>query len=117
MRVIVNSVEMRERVIRKVRELPLDAPWEFTVEKWKPKRSAYQERKYRALVGDIAEAAGYDPIELHEVMLKRFAPREVKEIMGEEVEVVKRTGQMNEEEHEMFYKHVRQLAREYGVAS
>jgi len=116
MRVVVNSVEMRERLVSKLRRLPLTAPLEVTVEPWQPKRSAFQERRYRALVADIAKAAGYDPIELHELMLKRFAPREFRQVLGEEVEIVKRTSGMDESEHDQFYACVRQFAREYGVA-
>lgn len=75
---------------------------EVLVYPWRRKRSLKQNSLYWAFINLIAEETGEDEDSLHELFKKKFCPKEVSTVLGEEVEYYQSTTKLSKQEFTQY---------------
>jgi len=68
---VIGSASQVGRFVMFLKSLTFERPWKVTIERVEPRRSVSQNDKLRAMEREIAQHTGYDPDELHELLLAR----------------------------------------------
>lgn len=105
-----------------LRDADFTKPWELICRPYKTTRSLEQNKRYWALMGEVAEqmAAHMDgvyhaPESWHEIMKKRFLGYDVMEVEGATYEVPKSSRKLKVDEFADFMTQVEAWAIEQGV--
>lgn len=92
---IIRDDYTRRLAIEHLERLDLKGPILMTVKPYKEKRSTSQNSLYWLWLGIIAKELGYSKDDMHAVMAHKFLSPEIKEIMGEQIEIIKSTTKLN----------------------
>ena len=92
---IIRDDYTRRLAIEQLERLDLKGPILMTVKPYKEKRSTAQNSLYWLWLGIIGADLGNNKDEIHAVMAHKFLAPEIKEIMGEQIEIIKSTTKLN----------------------
>ena len=92
---IIRNDYTKQIAIDKIKALDLSKEMVFTLAPYKAKRSLSQNSLYWMWVGIMAKDIGESSNDFHALMAHKFLAPEVKEVMGERVEIVKSTTKLN----------------------
>lgn len=78
---------VKARCIAAIRGLPRTRAWEVSVTAYSPRRGLKPNRRYWAILRQIADHTGDEPDALHRVFKDRYCPPKIINVLKQEIEV------------------------------
>lgn len=110
----VTSSEELEHAVKQIGKLDVkDKAWDIEVKKFSFNRSAEQNRRYWALVGELSSYLGYEDFEMHELLKYKFLSYK-QDMLGDEMVVIPSTSKLNIKEFVDYLAKVERFAVSLG---
>lgn len=112
-RLKVTCEEELEHARKQIGELDLNKAWEIEVKPFSFNRSTQQNKKYWALIKELANYLGYSEHEMHELMKYKFLSYK-QEMLGDEMVVIPSTSKLTIKEFVDYLANVESFAVSFG---
>jgi len=89
-----------------MRKLDLDKPWEVLVKPYKDRRSPEANKRYWAILGQIAMETGHDKDEIHEFCKQKFLGDGAVVLAGEKQPVARSSSKLKTDEFTHYVEQV-----------
>ena len=110
----VTSSEELEHAVKQIGKLDVkDKAWDIEVKKFSFNRSAEQNKRYWALVGELSSYLGYEDFEMHELLKYKFLSYK-QDMLGDEMVVIPSTSKLNIKEFVDYLAKVERFAVSLG---
>ncbi len=114
MRAVIRTTADLQRFCDKVADKLDGKPYTVTIKRFHRPRSFDQNKKFHAMVRDLAEYTGYGEAELKDILKRQFLPMKVLTIGSHKYEAPKSTAELTVNEMADLIERVYQVGHEVG---